>query len=162
LAKKTENHKCIFAVRVRGSISAQREAKETLEMLHLDKTNFAVILDNRPSYLGMLKRVQAYTTWGEPSKETVALVLKERGKLAGDKRITEEYMQKTGFKSFDDLAGAIVDGKIEYGKLPNIRPLFRLRPPTKGYKGKIKKSYNAGGEAGYRGEKINELIKRMV
>ena len=92
----------------------------------------------------------------------MALVLKERGKLAGDKKITEEYMKKTGFKSFDDLAGAIVDGKIEYGKLPNIRPLFRLRPPTKGYKGKIKKSYNAGGEAGYRGEKINELIKRMI
>jgi large subunit ribosomal protein L30 len=162
LTEKTENRKCIFAVRVRGSISAQREAKETLEMLHLDKTNFAVIIDNRPSYLGMLKRVQAYTTWGEPSKETVALVLKERGKLAGDKKITEEYMQKTGFKSFDDLAEAIVNGKVEYGKLPNIRPLFRLRPPTKGYKGKIKKSYSAGGEAGYRGEKINELLKRMV
>jgi large subunit ribosomal protein L30 len=37
-----------------------------------------------------------------------------------------------------------------------------LHPPTKGFKGKIKKSYSAGGELGYRGEKINELIKRMV
>ena len=27
---------------------------------------------------------------------------------------------------------------------------------------KVKKSYGVGGEAGYRGEKINELLKRMI
>ncbi len=149
-------------MRVRGSISAQREAKETLDMLHLGRTNNAVLIDNRSSYLGMLKRVQAYATWGEASKETVALMLKGRAKLAGDKKLTEEYLQKIGFKSFDDLADAIVNCKVELGKLPGMRPLFRLHPPTKGYKGKIKKSFNAGGEAGYRGEKIGELVKRMV
>lgn len=162
MTEKTESRKCIVAVRVRGSISAQREAKETLDMLHLGRTNNAVLIDNRSSYLGMLKRVQAYATWGEASKETVALMLKERAKLAGDKKLTEEYLQKIGFKSLDDLADAIVNCKVELGKLPGMRPLFRLHPPTKGYKGKTKKSFHAGGEAGYRGEKISELVKRMV
>jgi large subunit ribosomal protein L30 len=162
MIQKTDNHRCIVAVRVRGDISAQREAKETLAMLHLKRTNYAVIIDNRPAYLGMLKRVQAYATWGEVTKETVALMLKERGKLAGEKKLTEEALMKVGYKSFDDLAEAIVSGNVEHGKLPGMRPLFRLHPPTKGYKGKTKKSFNAGGEAGYRGEKIAELVKRMV
>jgi len=52
--------------------------------------------------------------------------------------------------------------KAEYQKLPNVQPVFKLPPPSKGFKGKTKKSYGAGGEAGYRGEKINELIKRMA
>jgi len=46
--------------------------------------------------------------------------------------------------------------------LPGVKPVFRLHPPRKGFKGSIKKSYRAGGEAGYRGEAINDLIRRMV
>jgi large subunit ribosomal protein L30 len=80
----------------------------------------------------------------------------------GGKKLTEEEAQKLGFKSIEDLAEALLSGKAEYSKLSRVRPLFRLRPPTKGYKGKTKKSFNAGGEAGYRGEKIDELVKRMV
>jgi large subunit ribosomal protein L30 len=162
MTEQTETRKCIIAVRVRGSISAQREAKETLDFLHLNRTNYAVIIDNRPSFLGMLKRVQAYATWGEGSKEIVLLMLKKRGLLAGDKKITDEYLQKMGFKSLDELAESIISGKVEHFKLPGMRPLFRLHPPTKGYKGKTKKSFNAGGEAGYRGEKIGALVERMV
>ena len=43
-----------------------------------------------------------------------------------------------------------------------IKPLFRLRPPSKGFKGKVKKSFAAGGEAGYRGHSINDLLERMM
>jgi large subunit ribosomal protein L30 len=43
-----------------------------------------------------------------------------------------------------------------------VQPIFKLHPPRKGFKGKTKKSFAAGGEAGYRGEKISELLKRMT
>ena len=39
-------------------------------------------------------------------------------------------------------------------------PVFRLSPPSKGYKS-IKIHYPRG-DLGYRGEKINELLRRMV
>ena len=162
MAEKTEERKCIAVVRVRGIISAQREAKETLGMLHLSHTNHAVLIDNRPAYLGMLKRVHAYVTWGEASKETVALMLQKRGKLAGDKKLTDEYAQKIGYKSLSELADAVASCKAEHWKLPDMQPLFKLHPPSKGYKGKIKKGYKSGGEAGYRGEAINKLVKRMT
>jgi large subunit ribosomal protein L30 len=149
-------------VKVRGTISAQREVRETLQLLRLTRTNNAVLIDNRPSYIGMLYRVQNYVTWGEVSKETVALMLKERGRLAGGKKLTDESVEKLGFKSIDSLADAIASCKAEYQKLPNVQPVFKLRPPSKGFKGKTKKSFTAGGEAGYRGERITDIIKRMV
>jgi large subunit ribosomal protein L30 len=162
LTGKADERKCFAVVKVRGTISAQREARETLELLRLPKTNHAVLIDNRPSYMGMLYRVQNYVTWGEASKETVALMLKKRGRLAGGKKLTDEAVETLGYKSIDALADAIASCKVEFQKLPNVQPLFKLHPPKKGFKGKIKKSFVAGGEAGYRGEKISELIKRMA
>ncbi len=162
MTEKADERKCFAVVKVRGTISAKREARETLDMLRLDKTNNAVLIDNRPSYVGMLYRVQNYVTWGEVSKETVAMLLKKRGRLAGGKKLTDESVEKLGYKSIDALAEAIATCKAEYQKLPNVQPVFKLHPPSKGFKGKTKKSFSAGGEAGYRGEKINELVKRMA
>ena len=162
MAQKTEECKCLVAVRVRGTVSAQKEVRETLELLHLTHTNHAILVDSRPAYKGMLQRVNNYVTYGEPTKETVAAMLQKRGKMTGGKKLTDEFIQKAGYKSIDDLAEAIVNCKVAFQKLPNTQPLFRLHPPSKGYKGKTKKSFNAGGEAGYRGEAINDLVKRMI
>ena len=160
--QKTEACKCVVAVKVRGQVSAQREARETTALLGLTHTNHAVIIDSRPAYMGMLKRAQSYVTWGEASKEIVTAMLKQRARTGGGKKLTDEYAQKLGFKSIDDLADAVFDCRAEVSKLEGVQKTFRLRPPKKGYKGKTKKSFNAGGEAGYRGEAINELVKRMV
>ena len=82
--------------------------------------------------------------------------------LSKKKLKASAFAEKIGYKSLNALAEAIVTCKAEYWKLPGMQHVFKLSPPTKGFKGKIKKSYRAGGEAGYRGEAINELIKRMV
>lgn len=162
MAINADKRKCIAVVRVRGVIRAKREIVETLKMLHLKRNNRAVVIDDRPSFLGMLRTAQNIVTWGEASKETVNLLLKKRGRLAGNKKLTDEYAQKAGYKSLDELADKVSSCHIEYWKLPNVQPFFRLHPPIKGFKGKTKKSYSVGGEVGYRKEKINKLIKRMV
>jgi large subunit ribosomal protein L30 len=153
--------KCLVAVKVRGNISAMRETQETLALLHLTHTNHAVILDDRPAFKGMLQRAQSYVTWGEASKETIAMMIKQRGKT-GSSKITDEYAQKLGYANVDALVDAVFSCKAQYWKLEGVTPVFKLRPPKKGYKGTTKKSFRAGGEAGYRGEAINELVKRMV
>lgn len=131
-------------------------------MLHLTRNNYAALIDNRASFIGMLKAALNFITWGEASKEIVSMLIKERGMLAGRKKITDEYAKKIGYKSVDDLADAIFNCRTEYWKLSNVQPVFKLHPPTKGFKGKTKKGYGAGGELGYRKEKINELIIRMI
>jgi large subunit ribosomal protein L30 len=162
MAQKTEQNKTIAVVRVRGTVSAMKEARETLSLLRLEHTNHAILIDDRPSYKGMLQRVNNYVTWGEVSKETVAAMLQKRARLLGNKKLDTEYLEKIGFKSFDELAEALVTGKAEHSKLPFMTPLFKLHPPTKGFKGKTKKSFRQGGEAGYRGEAINDLVNRMI
>jgi large subunit ribosomal protein L30 len=162
MAQKIEECKPLVVVRIRGTVSAQREARETLDLLHLSHTNHAVLIDSRAAYKGMLQRINSYVTYGEPTAETVSMMLQKRGLLVGDKKLTEEYLIKIGYKSYSDLAEAIVNCKVQYGKIPDIQARFRLHPPSKGYKGKTKKGFKAGGEAGYRGEAINTLVQRMV
>lgn len=149
-------------MRIRGTISASMQARETLQMLHLTRNNYAVLIDDRPSYLGMLKAARDYITYGEASKELVTMMIREKGRIVGDKKLTDEYAQKARFTSLDDLAEATHSCRFEYWKLPSIQPVFRLHPPSKGFKGKIKRGYGSGGELGYRGEKINELLRRML
>ena len=158
----TEERKCLAVIRVRGSSGVFREMKETLKMLHLTRNCHATLIDDRPSYLGMLRKVQNQVTWGEVSKDSTVQLLRARGKLVGNKKITEEYLKEIGYKSLDDLAEAIHKTEVEFTRLPNVKPVFRLHPPKKGFKGKVKKSYAAGGVTGHRGEAINNLIKRMI
>ncbi len=157
-----EQRKCLVAVRIRGLSDISQETKDTLMMLRLTRNCHATLLDNRPAYNGMLRKSQHCLTWGEVSQESIALLLKKRGRLVGDKKLTDEYAKGLDYKSLDDLAEAIFKVDIEFSSLPEVKPVFRLRPPKKGYKGKVKKSYAAGGESGYRGDAINDLLKRMV
>ena len=47
--------------------------------------------------------------------------------------------------------------------VPGLKNFFRLSPPVKGFDRKgIKVQFSLGGALGYRKEKINDLIKRMV
>ena len=154
--------KCLVVVRIRGTVNVRRDVEDTLRMLNLVRNCHATLVDDRPSYLGMLRRAQSILTWGEASKETIALLLKRRGRTVGNKRLTDDYVKKLGFDSLDALAEALYDLKVRLKDLPGVKPVFRLHPPRKGYKGSIKKSYHAGGEAGYRGEAINDLIRRML
>ncbi len=157
-----EKRKCLAVIRVRGTSDISREIKDTLKMLHLTRNCHATLIDDRPSYLGMLRKARNYLTWGEVSKEGVKLLLENRGRLIGNKKLTEQYAQQIGRESLSDLAEAIYELRVEYDRLSDIKPVFRLRPPKKGFKGKVKRSYAAGGVTGYRGEAINELIKRMA
>jgi large subunit ribosomal protein L30 len=157
-----EQKKCLAAVRIRGISDISHDIKDTLSMLRLTRNCHATLVDDRPAYKGMLRKSKDYLTWGEVSQENIALLLKKRGRLVGDKKLTDEYAKELGYKSLDDLAEAIFKVEVECSSLPKVKPVFRLHPPKKGFKGKIKRSYAGGGELGYRGDAINDLLKRMV
>jgi large subunit ribosomal protein L30 len=154
--------KCLAVVRIRGVSDIHREIKATMNMLRLQKNCHATLLDNRPANLGMLQKAQHYLTWGEVSKETLALLLTKRGRLVGNKKLSDEYAQKAGKKSLDELAEAIVKGDMDFRTLPSMKPVFRLHPPSKGFRGKVKQSFVVGGATGYRGEAINDLLEQMI
>ncbi|HIH88254.1 TPA: 50S ribosomal protein L30 [Candidatus Bathyarchaeota archaeon] len=153
--------KTLFVIRIRGGVDAQKTVEATLTMLRMERNNYATILKESPSYKGMLRKVKDYVTWGEPDVETVKLLLETRGKLVGDEKVTEEALKRLGYESIEKLAAAIVAGEVEFSQLNGIKPFFRMHPPKKGFKRTVKRPYKDKGELGYRGEAINELVKRM-
>jgi large subunit ribosomal protein L30 len=153
--------KTFFVVRIRGGVDAQKTVEATLTMLRMERNNYATILKENPSYIGMLRKAKDYITWGEPTIETVKLLLEARGKLMGDAKVNDESLKELGYESVEKLATAIVSGEIEFSQLNGVKPFFRMHPPKKGFKRTVKRPYRDHGELGYRGEAINELIKRM-
>ncbi len=149
------------AIRIRGRTGISYDIEKTLKYLRLTRINHLVLLDETDPIRGMLEKAKDYITWGEINRETLIELLKKRGRLMGDKKIDIEYMKKIGVNSIEELADMLLNGKIKYSSLPDIKPIFRLPPPVKGYKN-IKRTVKENGDLGYRGDKINELIKRML
>lgn len=149
-------------VRVRGTVNIKPDIKKTMQLLRLTRANHCVLLEENVVYKGMLQIVKDYTTWGEINKETLTKLLSARGKLAGDKPLSEEYLKKaTPYHTFEKLSEAILENKVKYKELPEVKPVFRLNPPKKGHR-TIKRSFVNKGSLGYRKEHINMLIERML
>ncbi|WP_258085004.1 50S ribosomal protein L30 [Thermococcus thermotolerans] len=149
-------------IRLRSGIRARGEVRDTLAMLRLHRINHLVLVDDNPSYKGMVQKVKDYITWGEINAETLAKLIRKRGRLIGNRPITDEYVKEKLGITIDEFAKKVVDGEMKLTDLPNIKPVFRLHPPRGGLKGSKKRSFKEGGALGYRGEKINDLIERML
>ena len=154
--------KCLAVIRIRGTIDLRGETNDTMKMMNLYHNCNATLVDDRPSYLGMLHKAQSYIAWGEPTVEIIAHLLRARGRTKGNRKLTDENIKQLGYETVEKLAEALHGNKVELKNLEGVKPVFRLHPPKKGYKKTVKKSFQAGGESGYRGEAINELMKRMI
>lgn len=149
-------------VRVRGIVNIKPDIKKTLQYLNLTRVNHCVLIEETQSAKGMLQVAKDYITWGEVSKDTISKLLEKRGKLPGDKPLTEDHIKSaTSFKDMESLAKAIADNKLKLKEIPDVKPVFRLHPPLKGLEG-IKRSYVNKGALGYRGEHINHLLEKMI
>jgi len=150
------------AIRIRGHSKLKGEIEDTMCMLRLTRANHCVVLAETDEIKGMLMKAKDYITWGEVSEETLARMILFRGRLIGDKPIDDEVVKEnTAFGSIMAFARGITKGEAKYSEMKDVKPLFRLSPPRKGYEG-IKRGFGAGGALGYRGEKINDLISRMI
>jgi len=152
----------LAVIRIKGTSGVPGDVEDTLKMLRLIRKHHCVIIDDRPSYLGMLNKVKDYVTWGEIDAETLAILLRRRGRLIGNRKLEDAHVKKLGFESIEDFAKAVIEGEARLEQVPRLKPVFRLSPPSGGFKGSIKKPYKAGGELGYRGAAINDLIRRMA
>ncbi len=122
----------IAVILIRGLINMTGKVVDTLSMLRLRKKHTCVVLENNPTNIGMLKKVKDYVTYGEIDDATLKELVSKRGK--------EDPNNK---------------GKT--------KPFFALHPPVGGFERKgIKKAFTQKGVLGYRGAKINDLIKKML
>ena len=153
-----------IVVRVRSNVGVERSIKETLNMLNLTKVNHAVIIPDNPQYAGMLQKAKDYITWGDADAELVEKMLSGRGRLIGDKPISDaDVKEGTEFSNIKEFANAIAADEASMKDMPELKRVFRLHPPRgpKGWGG-LKRTYVVGGALGPRGEAITALVERMI
>lgn len=151
----------MFAVvRLKGVVDTDKKTERALQLLRLKTPNSCVVVPDTPSYRGMLQRVKDYVTYGDISLETLVEMLKKRGRLVGSRRLNDKTVKETGHDAIESLAKSVFENKLHLNDVPQLKPVFKLTPPAHGFKS-TKLAYPKG-DLGYRGDKINELIKRMI
>lgn len=148
-------------IRIRGSVKTRKDVEDALGMLRLHRANHCVVIPETESYLGMLRKVKDYVTWGSMDKKTLSELLKVRGRLVGNEKIDEKKLKRiAGFDSFEKFSDALINGEVKLKDFKELKPVFRLNPPRKGLKA-IRLPYPRG-DLGDRKEKINDLLMRMI
>ncbi len=141
----------IAAVRLRGVRHINPGAARTLELLRLNRPNHCVILNESRETLGMLQKAKDFIAYGPVDEQTLLALLKKRA-MKGSRHLREV----ADVKKMEDIAKQISGGK-KVSEFAN--PVFRLRPPSKGYKD-TKRPY-PGGDLGKR-EDMSPLLRRMI
>jgi large subunit ribosomal protein L30 len=149
--KKTqsESKPLLAVVRVRGMVNLRTEIMETFKHINLYNKNWCVLLENTPQNLGSIIKVKDFATWGEISDEVKEELIKKRGELLKER--TTDSKKIIEYNNY-----TVYDGK-------KYKKYFRLAPPKKGYGSRgVKFSFTERGALGYRADKINDLLKRMI
>ena len=149
----------MFAVvRLRGEVNTRPEIRDTLDMLRISRINHCVVVKEDPHFRGMIQKVKDYVAWGKIDEDTLTMLLERRGRLSGNRRLTEQFLKEKGYASVKKLAEAVNTGTVSLKDL-DIKPVFRLHPARKGLKS-TKKTARQGGDLGFR-EDIADLIVKM-
>jgi large subunit ribosomal protein L30 len=150
----------LAVVRIRGTVGVRGSISDTLTMLKLHKVSSCVVIDDRDAYAGMLQKSKDFITFGAINAETLKKLILKWGRLPGNKRITEAYVQEQTGLDIDAYVEAVLSFEHELSEL-GIKDVFHLHPPRGGYEN-IKKGYGQGGSLGDRGESINVLLDKMM
>tara|TARA_B100000676_G_C17954115_1_gene773750 strand:- start:417 stop:887 length:471 start_codon:yes stop_codon:yes gene_type:complete len=152
-----------LVIRVRSDRGVTKKIRDTMGMLNLTRVNHAVLVPKTPPYEGMLHKAKDYVTWGEVDAKTISSLIKERGRMVGDKPVTDtEVKSNSAHSSIDSLSKSIASGDATTKEVDGMKPVFRLHPPrgSKGWGG-IKRPYSVGGALGFRVDGIGKLAERM-
>ncbi|MHA1734599.1 MAG: 50S ribosomal protein L30 [Promethearchaeota archaeon] len=154
----------MFAIRIRGLVKMRRDINDTLNMLRLNRVNMGVLLKVTPSVKGMLQKCKDYIAWGPLDEKILVRLLYKRGRVTGNKPLTDEYLREESneFPDIKKLGTALSAGKTQLRDIKGVKPVFRLHPPRGGHRGGIKRDFNSGGTLGFVGSYINKLLLKMM
>jgi 50S ribosomal protein uL30 len=150
----------IAVIRIRGTVNIRKDFAETLKRLNLRKPNHCVVLPDVEPYISMINKVRHCVAYGIIDLKTLKELLKKRGEMEGMGKLNENNVKLLGFSSIDELAEALYKGKVSFKEIPRLKKVFRLNPPSKGYKS-IKKPYPEGSFGDW-GSNITSLIEKML
>jgi len=138
-------------IRIRGTVNVSPKIKKGLIMMNLRRANNLSLWKEDANSLGMINKVKDYVAFGKVNDETLKELIAKKARPANP---LEKLDAK---KAFEELK------KGKSAKEAGIKNFFTMAPPAGGFERKgIKVPFKLGGALGNRGEKINELIKKMM
>jgi len=142
----------IAVIRIAGLVKVRGTVNDTLDRMRLRRKFTCVLIDeNSADMMGMVIKTRDCIAYGKVSEEVIEKLLKARGEKIGDSKakISDAEAKK--------IAKEVLAGK----KLEDlgVKPFFRLHPARGGIDSK---KYYPKGVLGSHGDKINELIERML
>lgn len=160
----------ILVIRIRGSMETREKVEQTLKQMRLTRKNHATLVEEKPQTKGSLNFAKDFITWGPATEQTIALLLGKRGRVEGNRPLTDEYVAENSdskYKSIAGFAAALAgtgskDGKDEkLSAIKGLKQLFRLNPPKGGF-GSIKTAFPKGSLGPRKAEQIAALVEKMV
>lgn len=156
-----EAGKVYAVIRLRGEPRVRGDIQDTMRMLRIQRVNHCALVPGR--MLGMVHKAKDHVAYGPVGAGTVEALLRERGRVTGQRKLTDEWAKKhTKFGDIAGLAKALASGEVVLNQIEGLQPLFRLHPARKGLPGRATKDQvQKGGAVGNWGEKISELLEKM-
>lgn len=163
-----DKHSLAFVVRIQRINGVSSLVQRTIARLRLKKIFSGVFFKVTPQTIKTLRIVEPYVTWGFPNLKSVRELILKRGQAKvknktiplTDNTVIEEHLGKYGVICLEDLIHEIAfPGKNFQAICEFLRP-FQLsvaRHATKNRVGFLKEV----GLPGYRGDRINQLIRQL-
>jgi len=160
--------KVLFVIRIRGINNVAPNVRKILQLLRLRQIHNGVFVKVNKATLTMLKLVEPYITYGEPSLKSVRELIYKRGfgrvskqrVPLTDNAIIQKALGKHDVICIEDIIHQVVTCGGRFKEANNFLWPFKLSSPLGGLSNK-KIHFSEGGDAGNRGIYINDLIARM-
>jgi len=187
---KVPDNVLLLVVRIHlPTLGVSPEVLKDLRFLRLGGQNTASLVPSTEPYRNALARVQSYVTYGVPTLKTVTDLFFKHGKIprsdaqatkqnvivdeegetksitSSDDRLTNAYIQKKLGKydivCIEDLIHELFTLGPNVSKCLSAFRYFQLKSPSTGWNESLS-HLKFGGNSGYRGDEINELLKTMM
>ncbi|XP_070371035.1 ribosomal protein uL30-like isoform X1 [Equus asinus] len=163
-----DEHSLAFVVRIQRINGVSLLVQSTIAKLRLKKIFSGVFVRVTPHTMKMLRTVEPYVTWGFPNLKSVRELILKRGQARvknktiplTDNTVIEEHLGKFGVICLEDLIHEIAFPGKHFQMISGFLRPFQLsvaRHATKNRVGFLKEV----GSPGYRGERINQLIRQL-
>ncbi len=103
--------------RVRWQLRLKQKIEDTLKMLNLNKKNHCAIVEDKPTVLGMIKKVKNYVTWGNVNDDTIKLLEKRKDNNCYRLNPPRKGFGRKGIKVAFSKSGALGDRKEKINDL---------------------------------------------
>ena len=152
----------LIVVNLHGLINVPRGTRETLIQLGIGKRFAASVIGDDPVSKGSVRLCKDYVAWAPLDEELLTALLKSRGKQSNTKLLDDEALKAMGFKTYADLAQAIIKGDTS-DRLASkgLKPYFGLSPPKGGFKRSSRRQFREGGILG-ENPLLPEIVRRMI